>query len=265
MITHLSEPLLLALELVVFAIAAALHGLTGLGLPMIGTIALAMLYPLPKAIALMAFPSLLLNLIVLTTNNHQSLAFEARYYAKKYGLLALTSLIGSVIGVKLLLFVPAGYVYLLMAAVTLYFVINGYLSQKGVIQALHIPTSTLSMIGFGLAAGIVGGATNAMSPILMMYLFSKTDDKHEIVKASNVCYFLSKIVQLALLKEQVLAFGRLEIITLVAICTASVIFLMVGIWLRSKVSNDKFRLAIFAILLLLAIKVGWSGVRYFIQ
>lgn len=265
MVTNLSEPLLLALELVVFAIAAALHGLTGLGFPMIGTIALAMLYPLPKAIALMAFPSLLLNLIVLITNNHQSLALEARNYAKKYGILALTSLIGSIIGVKLLLFVPAGYVYLLMAVVTLYFVVNSYLSQKGVIQGLKTPTSTLSMISFGLAAGIIGGATNAMSPILMMYLFSKTDDKHEIVKASNICYFLSKMVQIAMLKGQILAFGRLEVITLVAICLASVVFLMVGIWLRSKVSNDKFRLAIYAILLLLAIKVGGSGIRYFIQ
>gem|GEM_PF-141579 len=264
MLIALPESVLLLLELIVFAIAATLHGLTGLGFPMIGTIALAMLFPLPKAIALMAFPSLILNVMVLMTNTTQSFSLELRYYAKKYGLLALTSLIGSIIGVRLLLIVPAGYVYLLMAAVTLYFVINGYLSQKGMIQGLRIPTTMLSMIGFGLAAGIIGGATNAMSPILMMYLFSKTDDKHEIVKASNICYFLSKLVQVVLLKGQILAFGRLDIITLVMTSTASIIFLMVGIWLRNKVSNQKFKTAIYLILLLLSIKVAWSGIQYFI-
>lgn len=230
---------------------------------MIGTIALAMLYPLPKAIAIMAIPSLMMNVMVLFGSARHGIKSEAIYYAKKYGLLVLTSLLGSIAGVKLLLIVPAGFVYLLMAAATLYFVVSGYLSQKGVIKAWAVPTGTLSLITFGLLAGVIGGATNAMSPILMMYLFAKTQDKTEIVKASNLCYLVSKVVQIILLKSQLLAFSTQEITTVVVITLAAMVFLMLGIRFRSKVSPTKFKNAIFIVLLLLALKVGYSGLSYF--
>ncbi|GGZ77820.1 hypothetical protein GCM10007161_06400 [Ignatzschineria indica] len=48
---------------------------------------------------------------------------ELSYFFRKYWLLALMSLIGSILGVKLLLFVPAGAIYLVMTVVTLYYVI----------------------------------------------------------------------------------------------------------------------------------------------
>lgn len=265
LISSMPDTLLYVLQLMVFAVASLLHGLTGMGFPMIGTIALAMLFPLPKAIAIMAFPSLIMNVIVLFTNNSRGIWGEIAYYSKKYWLLALTSLIGSIIGVKLLLFVPAGIVYLLMAMITLYYVINDYLSNKGIIKGLRIPTGTLSLILFGSVAGIVGGATNAMSPILMMYLFSNTNNKHEIVKASNICYLLSKVVQIILLRDQILAFSKPEIITLAILTTASMLFLFIGIKLRNRVSNAKFRNAIYLILLFLSIKVGYTGIEYFIS
>lgn len=77
---------------------------------------------------------------------------------------------------------------------------------------------------FGSLAGIIGGATNAMSPILMMYLFSETDTKHKIVKVSNICYFLGKIVQIFLLSDEVLAFNTGELLVLIAITLISVLF-----------------------------------------
>ena len=264
LISSIPDTLLYVLQLIVFAVASLLHGLTGMGFPMLGTIALAMLLPLPKAIAIMAFPSLIMNFIVLITNNSKGIWAEIVYYSKKYWLLALTSLIGSIIGVKLLLYVPAGVVYLLMALVTLYYVIDGYLSNKGIIKGLRIPTGTVSLMVFGAVAGIVGGATNAMSPILMMYLFSNTNNKHEIVKASNICYLLSKIVQVIMLKDQILSFSSRELTTLAILTTVSIVFLFIGIKLRSRVSNAKFRNAIYLILLFLSIKVGYTGIEYFV-
>ena len=265
LISNMPDTLLYVLQLMVFAVASLLHGLTGMGFPMIGTIALAMLFPLSKAIAIMAFPSLIMNFIVLFTNNSRGIWGEISYYSKKYWLLALTSLIGSIIGVKLLLYVPAGVVYLLMAIITLYYVINGYLSNKGIIKGLRIPAGTLSLIFFGSVAGIVGGATNAMSPILMMYLFSNTNNKHEIVKASNICYLLSKIVQVIMLRDHISSFSTNEIITIVILTTTSILFLFIGIKLRNRVSNTKFRNAIYLILLFLSIKVGYTGIEYFIS
>lgn len=264
LVSNMPNTLLYFLQLMVFSIASLLHGLTGMGFPMIGTVSLAMLHSLPKAIAIMVFPSLIMNFVVLFTNNSKGIWREIAYYSKKYWLLALTSLIGSIIGVKFLLYVPAGVVYLLMAIITLYYVINGYLSNRGTIKGLKIPTGTISLIFFGVVAGIVGGATNAMSPILMMYLFSSTNNKHEIVKASNICYLLSKVVQVIMLRDQILSFGMGLILIISIITTASVLFLFIGIKLRNRISDTKFRNIIYSILLFLSIKVGYTGIEYFI-
>lgn len=82
LISNMPDTLLYILQLIVFAVASLLHGLTGMGFPMIGTIALAMLFPLPKAIAIMAFPSLIMNFIVLFTNNTRGVLGEVAYYCK---------------------------------------------------------------------------------------------------------------------------------------------------------------------------------------
>lgn len=252
------------LEIIIFSVASWLHGLTGMGFPMIGTIALAIVFPLPKAIIITAFPSLIMSLIVLFTNNSRGVLKELSYFFRKYWLLALMSLIGSILGVKLLLFVPAGAIYLVMTVVTLYYVINGYLSSKNIIKELVIPTGIFSLVFLGFLAGIVGGATNAMSPILMIYLFSRTKDKHEIVKASNICYLLGKLVQIFLLREEILAFTLPEIKMLITITLISIFFLYIGIRYRVKVSNAKFKNAIYLILLILSIKTGYSGIQYLI-
>ncbi len=47
------------------AIAAILHGMSGFGFPMLSTAAVAMLYPLSTAVALVLIPCLLLNLYML--------------------------------------------------------------------------------------------------------------------------------------------------------------------------------------------------------
>ncbi len=47
------------------AIAAILHGMSGFGFPMLSTAAVAMLYPLSTAVALVLIPCLLLNIYML--------------------------------------------------------------------------------------------------------------------------------------------------------------------------------------------------------
>lgn len=260
----MSDALLYGLQLAIFALASWLHGLAGMGFPMIGTIALAILLPLPKAVAIMAFPSLIISLIILFSNNNKGVWEEAFYYLKTYWLLAFTALLGSIIGVKLLMLVPAGVIYLMMAAITIYYVVNGYLSDKEIIKPIKIPTGTVSLIVFGLVAGIVGGATNVMSPILMMFLFAKADDKHEIVKAGSICYLLGKIVQIVMLREEIYSLISNEVYVLIALTFVSICFLMMGIRLRNRISDLKFRNTIYVILLLLSMKVGYSGVQYLV-
>ncbi len=253
--------LTLIIQAIIFAIASLLHGITGLAFPMIGTISLSITFSLPKAIIMMAIPSMIMNLIVLFSSNENGFIKEISFYAKNYWLLIITSIIGSVIGIQLLLIMPIGIMYLLMSSVTLMYVVNKFLGDKQVIRLFKFSTGAISTILFGFSAGIIGGSTNAMSPILMMYLFSKTTNKNEIVKSSNICYFFGKVVQIYMLGNYMDKPNNEELLLIPCITVISIIFLFFGINLRNKVSNHFFKNAIYIILLLLSIKVGYSGVQ----
>ncbi|MBR3425114.1 MAG: sulfite exporter TauE/SafE family protein, partial [Neisseriaceae bacterium] len=120
-----------------------------------------------------------------------------------------------------------------------------------------------NMILFGLLAGVIGGATNAMSPILLMYLFSESDDKNRITKASNLCFLLAKIVQIYMLRNQYLLLEKSEYGLIFLLTVFSIIGLYIGIWLRNKISTRFFKILNFAILFILAVKIGYSGLLKF--
>lgn len=249
-------------QLLSFAFAAAMHGLTGMGFPMIGTAALSLMLPMSEAVALVALPSLLMSLLVLLMGKsppYRSSFSELSHYGCQYWLLIVTSVAGSIIGVKLLLVLPAVWLYLSMAAVTLYYSVFGWLSLNGTVKNPTVPATLYGMAFFGMAAGIVGGATNVMSPLLLMFLFSYTADNHEIAKVSNICYLLSKLVQLSYLWGHFSGFGGKETFLLLGLTAVSIVFLIAGIRLRKHISQILFRKIIYIILFALALKVGYSG------
>lgn len=247
------------IQSIIFILAAILHGMTGMGFPMLGTTALAFVMPLSKVVALVALPSLLMSWLVLSSPRQKGVVQELIDYFRAYRLLAVGSVVGSILGVKLLLVLPVAWLYLLMAGVTLYYAVNGLLNVYGKARHFEFVASDKNMLVFGLLAGVVGGATNAMSPILLMFLFGISDDKNRIAKASNLCYFLAKIVQIFMLREQYLLLNGREYALIIFLTVFSMAGLFVGIWLRNKISIHVFKVLIFVILLILAIKIGYTG------
>lgn len=247
------------IQSIVFIIASILHGITGMAFPMLATTSLTFMMPLSKVVALVALPSLLMSLLVLSSHNQKSIGQEIIDYLKDYKLLAISSVIGSILGVKLLLILPVSWLYLLMASVTLYYSINGLLNIYGKVKPIKVTPNNRNMFIFGLLAGVIGGSTNAMSPILLMFLFSQTDDKNRITKASNLCFLLAKFVQIYMLKNQYLLLNKSEYGLIFLLTLFSIVGLYVGIWLRNKISAKIFKILIFVILLILAVKIGYSG------
>lgn len=98
-----------------------------------------------------------------------------------------------------------------------------------------------------------------MSPILLIFLFSETDDKNRIAKASNLCYLLAKIVQIYMLKDQYLLLNNREYGLIFLLTILSIIGLYIGIWLRNKISETVFKQLVFGILFILALKIGYNG------
>ena len=177
------------------------------------------------------------------------------HYGRRYWLLALTSLLGSMLGAELLLWVDSAYILLVLAAVIGFYVSSNLLGKQ-----IRLPNTKPVLIIVGLSAGIIGGATNAMSTILMMYLLSASDDKHTIAKVGNMCYFLGKIAQIIVLREPIMALshGEWQLITLLSVL--SIAALLVGIRLRRYLPQARFRQLILLILIVLGIRVGWQGI-----
>lgn len=248
--------------LLVFAFAAVLHGITGMAFPMIGTSALALTMPLPKAVAMMILPSLLMNIMVLLSNRSGSLKSELAVYAKDYWRLIVLGAIGSVVGVKLLLWLPAVYLYAAMAIFTAYYALHGWASEAGKIRALNVPNGKNAMMIFGFLAGVVGGATNVMSPLVLMFLFAYTHNKHEIAKVSNLCYLVGKLVQLALLGAEMTALSLPEMAWLLAMMLVSLGFVVLGARWRSRLSQKFFKKLIYFVLLILSAKMGYSAMQF---
>jgi uncharacterized membrane protein YfcA len=243
------------LLLAIFGFASLLHGISGLGVTLVTTTALASLYPLPHAIVLVIFPSLLLNAMTWLSGGGRSVWQNLTYYGKRYWLLALMSLLGSLLGAKLLLWVESAYILLLLAAVISFYVITALLGKQ-----IRLPNTKAMLIIVGLSAGIIGGATNAMSTILMMYLLSASDDKDTIAKVGNMCYFLGKIAQIIVLREPIMALTGSEWQLIAILSAVSVVALLVGIRLRRYLPQARFRQLILLILTGLGLRVGWQGI-----
>lgn len=247
-----SENLLLTF---IFAIASLLHGISGIGVTLVSTTALASMYSLQHAIILIIFPSLVLNLMTWLIGGGRSIAENFYYYLKQYWLLALMSLLGSLLGVKLLLWVDSSYILLLLAVVIAFYVISNALGKK-----IILPATTPVLIATGLIAGIIGGSTNAMSTILLMYLLGSSDDKNTIAKVGNMCYLLGKVAQIIVLRESLMALPKADWLLIALLTTVSLASLMIGIRLRQYLSQARFRQLVLVILTVLGLRVGWQGI-----
>ncbi len=247
------------LLLAIFAFASLLHGISGLGVTLVTTTALASIYPLPHAIVLVIFPSLLLNAMTWLGGGGRSLWQNFTYYGKRYWLLALTSLLGSILGAKLLLWIDSAYILLLLAAVIVFYVGSALLGKQ-----IRLPDTKPVLIIVGFSAGVIGGATNAMSTILMMYLLSASNDKNTIAKVGNMCYFLGKVAQIIVLREPIMALSGSEWQLIALLSGLSIAALLIGIRLRRYLPQARFRQLILLILTVLGIRVGWQGITAFL-
>lgn len=239
---------------IIFTISGLLHGLTGMGFPMIPTSIIANIASFEEAIILAILPSLFINIIMLTNQNDRPFFQEITYYLRTYWLLVISVLIGGYLGVKLLLFLDILYLYFLLSSIILFYVVTNLLGVRW-----RISTNPFTLIFFGFFAGIVGNATDAMAPLLMIYLLSTDKQTKEVIKAGNLAYLTGKIVQFWMLKSALFSLPTSHLLTLLAITLLTILALFIGIYFRKQISERFFKRLIFAILLILGIRAGING------
>ncbi|NHB58014.1 sulfite exporter TauE/SafE family protein [Acinetobacter sp. 194] len=234
--------------------AALLHGLSGFGFPMMSTAALSTQYSLSQSVAFVILPCLVLNLFLLNADPQRSIIQSIAYYGRSYYPIISSSILGSFLGVRLLLWLNEGYLKLFMGSILILYVLDQFRRQPW-----QVKTSTINMIIFGFLAGIVGGATNAMAPFLMIYLLSSQLPKKDIIIVSNLNFMAGKLIQLIMLFPILMNLNTHQHVLILLIA----IFALLGVWAGQKLqvhlSQQHFRVLIFVLLFLLGLHALWQS------
>lgn len=233
--------LLLLLSGILF-FAALTHGSVGFGFPMIATPLLALFTDIQTAIIYTLIPTLLVNIV--------SISSEGNFFKalKQFYPLALFSMLGCAIGTQILINYNSEFFKLLLAVAIL-----GYL-LLGVVN-ISIPwirnCPTCSMRAFGLGSGILGGLTNAMAPILIIYALESKFTKKESIQAANLCFLSGKIIQIILFSSASVFTAEHMSLSLYAL-VGVVVALILGIKIKKRIDAQLYTKLIKTILFIIA-------------
>lgn len=241
---NFAHPGILLLILIVASIGAFIHGLTGLGFPLIATPLIAMLVDFKTAILITVIPTIVINLfsIIKGGNWHLSLG--------KHWPIAIYMVLGSIVGTHFVIYLNPDFLKLLLAAMILL-----YLNTE---RFKHLHASWLERFprvcegGFGLAAGILSGTTNVSAPPLIIYFSLLGLAPIVMVQILNFCFIASKATQVVTFGVA----GELSypiFLTGITIALISVCFLIIGMRVQDKIRVETYRVLLNKTLLVMAI------------
>ena len=232
--------------LIVFSIiiffSSLVHGSIGFGFPMIATPLLAMVTDMKTAILYIAIPTLLINLISIYSEGNFLQA------VKKFYPLALIGMIGSAIGTQILIYSSSELFKLLLAfSIFLYLFIQKFKIQMHWIREKKI----ISMVVFGLFAGIIGGLTNVMASILIIYSLESKHTKKEVIQSTNLCFLFGKVIQIVLFTLHGSFNQELLTISFNSLVVVAVA-MFIGLKVKDKIPQESYKKVVKIVLFLIA-------------
>ena len=237
-------------EVLIFAacacfIAAFVHGSIGFGFPLVATPLLALVTDIHTAILLTLIPTLLVNTSTIVSEGQAGSAL------RRFLPLALLAMAGSMIGTWILLFSNPWFFEALLAIAILVYLLFERVNLKMLWIREH---PGASRIIFGISAGILGGLTNVMAPVLIIYSLESRHAKSEIIQAANLCFMLGKVAQLALFAVH----GRFTLNAL-SISTAMLVVVSVALYfsvrIRKRIDTDVYTRVLRVFLFILAVSL----------
>jgi len=216
----------------IFFLAALVHGSIGFGFPMVATPLLALIMDIQSAIIITLIPTLLMNIITVASEAHYNIqAFIDAF--KRHYLLATYALIGTVFGTLVLIYSNSELFKVLLAFAILIYLVSDQI-KLNMPWLAHYPRS--AKLIFGLSAGLLGGLTNVMAPVLIIYSLELKKSKQDIIQASNICFLFGKVTQISLFTFSAkFTLNELSISSLMFIVSAVAIALGIQIKKRIKI------------------------------
>jgi hypothetical protein len=234
---------ILAISALIFFFAAVFHGSIGTGFPMIATPLLALYTDLQTAIILTLIPTLLVNIVSIASEGDFVVAI------RRHLPLALYALLGSALGTLVLISINSEFFKALLAIAILVYL----LAEKIKLKLSWIRQNPkAAKLTFGISAGVLGGLTNVMAPILIIYSLESGHSKREIIQASNLCFLFGKIVQIILFSASArFTFSELSISSIMLLVTAFA--LTIGVAIKKRIKVEVYKKILRVLLLILAI------------
>ena len=227
---------------IVIFLSALVQATIGFGFPMIATPLLAMVTDMKTAVIYVAIPTLVINIILIYSEKEFKKAIKTFYP------LAIFAMIGSAIGTQILIYTNAEIFKLLLSiSIILYLFIQKYKLEFIFIR--NNPKS--SLVIFGLSAGIIGGLTNVMAPILIIYYLELKYTRKEIIQSANICFFFGKLIQIFLFSIHG-SFTQ-DVLTISFASLVVVVFAMfIGIYIKNRIVENRYNQIIKNLLFLIA-------------
>lgn len=245
--------LTLAAYAAIMLLAGLIHGTLGLGFPLVATPLLALFTDVRTAILITLLPTASVNVVSILRGGRWSESI-GRFWP-----LALFAVLGSIAGTRFLVISdPAPFKLLLAALVLLYLFASRVKALRMRWVSNHLG---LSMIMFGLIAGVAAGTTNVMVPILIIYTLELGLERTAMVQVFNLCFLAGKLTQIAVFAHAGMLTGGLLLAT-TPLALAAVVALFVGMTLTHRIPTELYRNIVRRVLLLLALLLV---VQFFIQ
>lgn len=242
---------LAAVAVIIFC-AALIHGVLGLGFPLVATPLLAMLTDVRTAMLVLLIPTVCINVASILSIG------QWRQKIVAFWPLALFGGLGSIVGTYLLVITnPSPYKLLLAASIVLYLNMH----RMGLRLSWLARHLWIAMAVFGLVAGLLAGTVNVMVPALVVFALEMKLAPKTMVQVFNFCFLVGKLSQMATFTASGL-FTTASLLTSLPVALVALLALLGGFRLRHRVDAEAYRrglrilLAVIALMLVVQFFLG---------
>jgi uncharacterized membrane protein YfcA len=228
----------------IFILAGLVHGILGLGFPMLATPLLAIMVDIRTAVLITLLPTITVNLISILRGGRWSESI-GRHWP-----LVLMIPIGTLAGTWLLVSVDPAPFRLLLAAIIVLHLASERL--RGVHMTWVRDHPRLAYLIFGLAAGFAAGTVNVMVPLLVIFALEVGMTPLVMVQVFNLCFLVGKTVQAAAFAQAGMLTGPL-VLAVLPLAGVAAVALFLGMGIRDRVETETYERWLRRVLLVMAV------------
>ena len=234
----------------VLLIAGVVKGILGIGVPVVSVSLLSLAISVPMAVSLLPVPILLSNI----WQSFHGGRFTSTL--KRFGPLIAALFIGTFAGARLLVDIDQQVLLGIVGAAVLAFAVSAYFPRH-----LRISRRAARWLGvpIGFFAGVLGGMTTFFGPPIIMFLFALNLDKDEFVGTISTVY-LCAAVPLAAALGMFGFMGPQEYFWSSVAAAPLLLGVLLGQWLRTRVSQSAFRRGLLVMLVLVGVRLIYRAV-----